>query len=65
MVASDFDAPGDFLTIYSVQAGGLTQVGNHVVALMDEQLIVDLGREKGNRVFLEGDYYALIGRLQR
>ncbi|MCX6732377.1 MAG: hypothetical protein NTV98_02450 [Candidatus Roizmanbacteria bacterium] len=65
MVASDFDAPGDFLTIFSLQANGLTQVGYHEVALMDDKLIVDLGRAKGNRVFLENEYYSLIERLQR
>ncbi|MCX6730998.1 MAG: hypothetical protein NTZ55_04060 [Candidatus Roizmanbacteria bacterium] len=65
MVGSDFDAPGDFLTIFSLQANGLTQVGYHEVALMDDQLIVDLGRAKGNRVFLESEYYSMIERLQR
>ena len=65
MVASDFDAPGDFLTIYSTQVGGLTQVGYHVVALMDKQFIIDLSREKGNRVFMENEYYSLIERMQR
>lgn len=63
MVASDFDSPSDLLTIYA--KGQLTQVGYHVVAFMDGQFIVDLGRDAGNRVFLEADYISLIGRMQR
>ena len=65
LLASDFDAPTDRLTIYSVKAGGLTQVDYHTIALMDDEIVVDLGREKGNRVFYDQDYFTLIRQLQR
>lgn len=65
MTPSDFDSPSDMLIIYSSQAGGFTQVPNHYVAFMDREIIVDLGRDVGNRVFTEEAYYSLIARLQR
>lgn len=65
MTPRDFDSPSDLLTIFALQAGGFTQVPNHYVAFMDGEIVVDLGRNVGDRVFTEDAYYTLIARLQR